>query len=167
MASSRNLALPPNARRGSREPRDTDLALMCQSALNEVHPAAGRKQQELSLVLPDGTGGFTEDRPRAQLIAGGLLRVAVQLAPPGGRVRLEAALSRTTAVLRFTVLGDYAAEAPSPHDDAVAGRDMAQVRRLVTLAGGRLTLDAETYVGILLAVTLPVRVAPEIPAPRR
>jgi len=163
------------------EVRPLNLAMVIESALDTVRPAATTKGVQLELVLDPAAGAMMGDPARLQQVIWNLLMNAVKFTPRGGRVavHLRRADSQIEIVVSDTGEGIAPehmprlfqrfgqADSSSTRRHTGLGIGLALVRHLVDLHGGTVKAhSAGPGLGATFTVILPLAAMPEpIPAP--
>ncbi len=161
------------------EVRPLNVAMVIESALDTVRPAATTKGVQLELVVDPAAGAMMGDPARLQQVIWNLLMNAVKFTPRGGRVTVH--LRRVDAQIEIVVSDTGEGIAPehmprlfqrfgqadssSTRRHTGLGIGLALVRHLVDLHGGTVKAhSAGPGLGATFMVTLPLAAVLEPPA---
>jgi len=159
------------------EMKEADLGDLVRGTVAEVGEKLAR-QVSWSVYLPEEPLSITTDRATLQRVLKGLLENAGLVSPEGGDVAVSASLESNERDEDYILVrvadsgqGIASTDLPyvfSPHSQDVYisglagnGTELASVKRLIELLGGRAWVDSEPGQGATFCVLLPV--APERP----
>jgi CheY-like chemotaxis protein/anti-sigma regulatory factor (Ser/Thr protein kinase) len=144
-------------------------------AVQVVRPAAEAKRLTLDVDVPSDVGTIPADPERLQQVVWNLLSNSIKFTPAGGRIRVAAARTESSVLLRVQDDGQGIRPEFLPHlfepfrqgDGSTTrrhgglGLGLAIVRQLVQAHGGQITVHSDGEgKGALFTVDLPARPAP-------
>jgi signal transduction histidine kinase len=155
----------------SLQTKPVDMALVIQTAIDGIRPAAETKNVQIEAVLAPEVGLLLGDPARLQQVAGNLLSNAVKFTPSNGHVLIS--LNKSGADIELTVQDDgpgipqkfmphifepfRQADAAMSRSQKGLGLGLSIVRHLVELHGGKVqAMNCEDGPGAILKVVLPV-----------
>lgn len=153
------------------KPEPVELAALIDSAVETVQPLLDAKGHDLALHLPAPSLLLRVDRLRTTQVFVNLLANAAKYTDPGGRLKIEAAVSQGQACVRISDNGIGLApaslgeifdmftqvSAQSDRNDGGLGIGLTLTRRLVELQGGRIEVNSDGLgQGSTFRVSLPL-----------
>ncbi|UCE58204.1 MAG: HAMP domain-containing protein [Phycisphaerales bacterium] len=150
---------------------DFSITELCRDLIDFVRPLADKKDQELTLTLPDNAPRFKSDSGKVRQILYNLLSNAIKFTPPGGAVSLAvecAGESAACLIVRDTGPGISKEDQETVFDkfrqlDSSKTREyegtglgLAITKELVSVLGGSIELASVAGKGTTFIVKLPV-----------
>jgi len=158
--------------------QELDIQDVITSAVQDLHPLAKDKGQEIALSIPPDLPPVQSDRQKLYIILSNLLSNAIKFTPPGGRIgitvqvlddELEISVSDTGIGIPPKELNRifdrfYQVEDSLTREHEGLGLGLSIAKGLVELCGGRIWAESEVGKGSTFTFTIPF---PGPPKPRR
>ncbi|MDR0842844.1 MAG: PAS domain-containing protein, partial [Acidobacteriota bacterium] len=160
------------------EPRPLAVDKILHSCAEAVRIGAGQKGLALIVGVPPELPLLCADARAIEEIVQNLLQNAIRYTPPGGRIRMEAAVRDGEMVLSVSDTGIgiavedqrriferfYRADAARSRESGGTGLGLAIVKHLAEFHGGRVTVESEVGRGSTFRAFLPLGCASLPPA---
>jgi signal transduction histidine kinase len=158
---------------------EVNMVNMCTNLLDFMRPLADKKSLQLVASLDETAPSIVSDAGRIQQILYNLLSNSVKFTPDGGRIELRMqgiADGGISVSVSDTGIGIAPQELPKLFekfrqlDDSMTrehsgtGLGLAISRELVTMLGGRITVESEANKGSMFTVKLPAATAGQVVA---